>query len=84
MNQNTKHLKWASTLFIVGYLIYLARKNGGTLEGNPHGYRVGFNSDLAIDMLSTPITLANPLVGTALKYGAKRVAENLKNAYGIR
>jgi hypothetical protein len=63
---------------LVGYGIYLIRKQGARLvdAADPaSGTRVSIDTDLAGDMISAAFFQGNPIVGALVKHGAKRVLE---------
>lgn len=74
--------KWIAFAALAGYLIYYARRNG-TITGNPMGLKANFNSDLAIDVLTAPIMVANPYIAAFVKNGAKRMVNKLGSQYGV-
>lgn len=76
-----EHKIWI-TLALVGYMIYLAKKNGGTLSGNPHGYKVSVDGNLMLDML-VPAFVPNPVAAAAVKHAAKNTLAGHASRFGI-
>lgn len=85
MKNKNNTLKWIGLGVMAVYFWSLARQNGGTLSGNKEGYQVSFDSDLAMDMLATPLYAVNPYIATVAKNAGKRwFKRKMGNRYGIK
>jgi len=78
-----KNWPWYVSLGVIGYLIYLSRKNGNTLKGNPEGYKVSVDAGLAADILTQPLREKYPYVAHVLRHQAEKFIEKGASRVGV-
>lgn len=73
-------IKIAGTALVLAFVYYLARRNGGTLAGNPEGYRVKLDTSKLINAALTGVQLA-PSAIRSLRSATRWVAA--QNPWGV-
>lgn len=80
--QKDKLMKWSVVVGMAGYMVYVARKNGGSLAGNPQGYKVRLDTDMMVDVAAGVLQM-NPFFKPLIKNGAKNILNHARNKYGV-
>ncbi len=82
-SENNQTLKMIAFLGIVAYVYFkFMRVNGGTLKGNPEGWKMSINSDMVVDTVF-PFIAMNPDYRDVAKFAVKKVLRSLKNKHGV-
>jgi len=79
-----KNWPWLVSIGMIGYLLYLSRRNGNTLEGNPDGYKVTLDAGLAADILTSPLYSYSPALAVLVRNQAEKIIEKGASRVGVK